>query len=109
MKKKEQMHACSLDEEVKTSGPKHKEVLGLIRIAKGHLAGIEKMIQEDRYCIDISKQLLALISILKKANVEILKKHMETCVRGAAQGKDFDEKLKELEMIIEYLSKGKGD
>ncbi|BAL80318.1 putative copper-sensing transcriptional repressor [Caldisericum exile AZM16c01] len=87
--------------------PKHKDTLKLIKIAEGHLVGIEKMIESDRYCIDISKQILALIAILKKANTEILKRHLETCVKSAAKGENFDEKIKELESIIEYLSKGR--
>ncbi|PIW11087.1 MAG: CsoR family transcriptional regulator, partial [Caldiserica bacterium CG17_big_fil_post_rev_8_21_14_2_50_35_7] len=78
----------------------------LIRIAKGHLGGIEKMINEDRYCIDISKQLLAVISILKKANLQVLKKHMETCVLNSKGEEGLKEKVKELEAILEYVMKG---
>jgi DNA-binding FrmR family transcriptional regulator len=85
---------------------KHSESLKLIRIAKGHLEGIEKMINEDRYCIDISKQLLAVISILKKANLQVLKKHMETCVINSKGTESLKEKLEELEAILEYVMKG---
>ncbi|MGB9750200.1 MAG: metal-sensing transcriptional repressor [Caldisericia bacterium] len=88
---------------------KHEGVLKLLNIAKGHLQGIENMILEDKYCIDISKQLLAVISILKKVNIEILKKHLETCVRESRESKDFDLKIKELENILEYLTKAKGE
>ena len=86
--------------------PKHAESLKLIRVAKGHLEGIEKMINEDRYCIDISKQLLAVISILKKANLQVLKKHMETCILNSKGEEDLKEKVKELEAILEYVMKG---
>jgi DNA-binding FrmR family transcriptional regulator len=87
---------------------KHEGVLKLIYTAEGHLAGIEKMINEDRYCIDISKQLLAVMSILRKVNLEILKMHMETCVKNSAGSENFEEKIEELEMIMEYITKGKG-
>ncbi|MFU2158568.1 metal-sensing transcriptional repressor [Caldisericum sp. AR60] len=102
-------HICDTktEDNIISLTPKHKDTLKLIKIAKGHLSGIEKMIEEDRYCIDISKQILALISILKKANLEILKRHMETCVKNATKDGNLDEKIKELETIIEYLSKGK--
>ncbi len=86
---------------------KHEGVLRLLKIAIGHLHGVEKMILEDKYCIDISKQLLAIISILKKVNIEILKKHIETCVRESREKEDFEEKLEELKNVIEFLSKGK--
>lgn len=85
---------------------KHEGVLKLLTIAKGHLQGIEKMILEDKYCIDISKQILALISILKKVNLEILKKHIETCVRESRETEKFEEKLEELKSVLAYLTKG---
>ena len=101
--KTKKMHVCK---EMKQGVPKHSESLKLIRIAKGHLGGIEKMINEDRYCIDISKQLLAVISILKKANLQVLKKHMETCVINSKGTENLKEKLGELEAILEYVMKG---
>ena len=108
--KKIDKHICEVEETMPGHRhPKHEDVLKLIRTAEGHLAGIHKMIEEDRYCIDISKQLLALMSILRRANLEILKKHMETCVKSAAGGEQFEEKIKELELIMEYLTKGKGE
>ena len=101
--KNQKMHVCK---EMKQGVPKHSESLKLIRIAKGHLEGIEKMINEDRYCIDISRQLLAVISILKKANLQVLKKHMETCVLNSKGEEGLKEKVKELEAILEYVMKG---
>ena len=97
------------EEATKVAHPKHENVLNLIRTAEGDLKGIEKMILDDRYCLDISKQLLAVISILRKANLDILKKHMETCVKDAAGTNDFDTKIKELESIVDYITKGKGE
>lgn len=85
---------------------KHEGVLKLLNIAKGHLQGIEKMIHEDKYCIDISKQILAVISILKKVNLEILKKHIETCIRESRETDKFEEKLEELKGVLDYLTKG---
>ncbi len=87
--------------------PKHADMLNLILTAEGHLKGIERMIREDAYCIDISKQLLAVIGILKKVNLHILKKHMETCVKDSMRNGDLDEKIKELEKILDYIAKGK--
>jgi DNA-binding FrmR family transcriptional regulator len=101
--KKEKMHTCK---EKNPGIPKHAESLKLIHTAKGHLEGIEKMINEDRYCIEISKQLLAVISILRKANSQILKKHMETCVISSEDTKSLKEKMEELEAILDYVTKG---
>lgn len=82
---------------------KHIEALNLLKTAKGQIDGVIKMIEDDRYCLDISKQILSLISLLRKANVLILKKHMETCVKEAVSSEDLDIKLKELEEILSYL------
>lgn len=82
---------------------RHANVLPLIRTARGHLGGIEQMIQDNRYCIDISNQLQAVIAILRKADAQILRTHMETCVRESAAGGDFEQKLKELESVIDHL------
>ena len=48
-----------------------------IKTAKGQLEGIIKMIEDERYCIDISNQLLASIALLKAANVSILNGHLK--------------------------------
>ena len=47
-----------------------------IKIARGQLDGILRMIEEDRYCVDISNQLLATQALLKRVNQEILRAHI---------------------------------
>ncbi|WP_459994931.1 metal-sensing transcriptional repressor [Marinitoga arctica] len=87
---------------------KHKKTLNVLRTARGQVEAVIKMIEDSRYCIDISKQILASISLLKKANSQILKEHLETCVRDAAYSdnpREIEEKIKELEEIIEYINK----
>jgi len=87
---------------------KHEKVLRKLKTARGQIDAAIKMIEEERYCIDISKQLLATISLLKNANSEILKKHLETCVKDATTSKDPEEvdvKLQELEEVFDYLKK----
>ena len=55
----------------------------LLKTARGQIDGLLKMVEEDRYCIDISNQLLATEAILKKANREILHNHLAGCVNEA--------------------------
>jgi len=64
-----------------------------------------KMIENERYCIDISTQLLAVIALLKKANTEIINRHIETCVREAVETGYVDEKIKELEQLMKHIEK----
>jgi DNA-binding FrmR family transcriptional regulator len=61
------------------------------------------MIEEDRYCIDISNQLLAAVAVLRKANREILRAHMSCCVREAVESGDAEQKIEELAALMEKL------
>ena len=83
-----------------------EKALRKLKIVRGQMDGVIRMIEDDRYCIDISTQLLALIGQIKKANIDILNGHLKTCVTHAieSQGKDKDEKLEEIAYIIDkYL------
>lgn len=75
-----------------------------LKTAKGQIEGILKMVEEDRYCIDISNQLLAVESLLKKANHEVLKAHMKHCVVQAVE-ENKEQKIDEVLSIIDKLSK----
>ncbi|MCD6102653.1 MAG: metal-sensing transcriptional repressor [Thermotogaceae bacterium] len=84
---------------------KHSEALKKLKIAKGQIESAIRMIEEERYCIDISKQILATVSLLKKANSTVLKKHIETCVKEAMETGNVAKKTEELEAIMDYLEK----
>ena len=74
-----------------------------LTIAKGQLDGVIKMIDEDRYCLDISDQLMATRALLKKTNNLILKNHIDNCVKQAIKNGDdnkIDEVIKALEKQI---------
>jgi len=59
------------------------KVTRLLKTAKGQLDGILKMVEEDRYCIDISNQLLATQAILRNVNRDVLNAHLGCCVEEA--------------------------
>ncbi|PXX78097.1 metal-sensing transcriptional repressor [Dielma fastidiosa] len=80
-----------------------ESVLRLIKTARGQLDGIERMIEDDRYCVDISTQLLSTQAILNKANREILKGHVEHCVKEAILTGDVDVKLNEILMLMDKM------
>lgn len=82
---------------------KDENVRKYLMIAKGQLEGIIRMIDEDRYCLDVSDQLMATRSLLKKANNLILKNHIDNCVKNAIVAGDdakIDEVIKALEKQI---------
>jgi len=80
------------------------KVSRLLKTARGQIDGILRMIEEDRYCMDVSNQIQATASILRKANAEVLKAHLRSCVRDAfSEGSETDrsEKIEELIGIFE--------
>lgn len=73
-----------------------------LKTSKGQIEGIIKMMEDGRYCIDISNQIIAAQSLLKKANMLILKQHLNHCVKDALINNTGEEKVDE---IIELLTK----
>lgn len=79
-----------------------------LKSTAGHLNGIIRMLEEDRYCIDVIKQIQAVQAALNKVNETILDGHLHTCVTTAVQGSDPDERervLREVTEVFRYTNK----
>lgn len=77
--------------------------------AAGHLKGIERMIAEDTYCIDVIQQIQAVQAALNKVNTLILDNHLHTCVTTAIRGEDPDEREQVLKEVTNvFAMRGKG-
>ena len=74
-----------------------------LKIARGQLDGILQMVNEDRYCVDISNQILATQALLRSANQQILQAHIRTCVREALQTDADNPKLEEALKLLEKM------
>ncbi len=83
----------------------HKTVSRLVSNARGQLDAVLRMIEEDRYCMDISTQLLAAQSIIKRANREVLKGHVEHCIREAMESGDAEAAEQKVQELLEYVEK----
>ena len=81
-----------------------KKIARLLKTAQGQLEGILKMVEEDRYCLEVSSQIMAAQSILKKANRMVLRAHMDCCVREAVDSGDPSAKLEELAALLDKLA-----
>src|SRR3989304_4704759 len=66
----------------------------------GHVAGIERMIEQDAYCIDVIKQVQAVQAALNKVNDLILENHLHTCVIDGVRGSSQKEREKVLDEIV---------
>ena len=66
----------------------------------GHLQANLRLIEEDRYCVDIIRQNQAVIAALRKVNELILQKHLDTCVTKAIRGNDKKERERVVNEIV---------
>ena len=80
-------------------------VTKLLKTARGQLDGILKMVEEDRYCMDISTQLMATEAMLNKVNKEILTAHLKHCVSTAQTQEERDQKVDEMVNMLGKLMK----
>lgn len=83
----------------------HDAIKQLLLTARGQVDGLIKMVDDDRYCVDISNQLLAVTAILKKANREVLKAHLEGCVQSALSQEDGQTKIQEIVNLLDKMMK----
>ncbi|MGW5329392.1 metal-sensitive transcriptional regulator [Streptomyces sp. NPDC004014] len=84
----------------------HKEdVLKRLRRIEGQVRGLQRMVEEDTYCIDVLTQVSATTRALESFALQMLDAHMDTCVRTAVAegGEDGNTKLKEASDAIARL------
>lgn len=82
-----------------------KTVLRLLKTARGQLDGIIKMVEDDRYCIDISQQVMATEAILNRTNKEILAAHLKHCVQEASSPEERNQKIEEFVQTLGRILK----
>jgi DNA-binding FrmR family transcriptional regulator len=80
-----------------------KKALRNLKTARGQLDKVISMLEDDRYCIDVANQILAVNGLLKKANMEILEQHINHCVRTAFEEGGGEEKVQEVMKVVNRL------
>jgi DNA-binding FrmR family transcriptional regulator len=83
-------------------------IINRLKSIEGHVRGVQRMVDEDVYCIDIINQNLAVQRALEKVNGLILERHLQTCVTAAIQGDDPAERqrvITEIMTVFEATSK----
>jgi DNA-binding FrmR family transcriptional regulator len=89
----------------KKGHPNHTSALARLRKIKGQIGGLEKMIENRRYCVDILIQFKAITSGLNVIEASIFKRHIESCVREAAQSNDKEDIQNKLDELIKLIKK----
>jgi CsoR family transcriptional regulator, copper-sensing transcriptional repressor len=73
-----------------------------LRRIEGQVRGVQRMVEEDAYCVDVMTQIAGVVSALEKVGTVLLKDHVEHCVMIAVEdGKKADEKIEELTVAVE--------
>ena len=80
-------------------------LLNRLSRVEGQVRGIRKMVEDDRYCIDILTQLQAVRAALGRVETEILKDHLGHCIEGAIVSGDPNEQRKKAAELIELLER----
>ena len=81
----------------------HAKVAHQLHIARGQIDGLLKMVDEDAYCIDIANQIAATTALLKRVNAMVLSAHLEHCVKDAVSAEDADQKIAEVQNLLQRL------
>lgn len=82
-----------------------KEVLKRLSFILGHLKGVQNMVEENKYCIDVVKQIQAVLSALNKVSEIVLEDHLKTCVSHAIKKGEGHKFIKEVMETIKQTSK----
>jgi DNA-binding FrmR family transcriptional regulator len=83
---------------------KHESALRRLKTAEGHIRGIERMLEEEAYCIEILRQLQAVQAALNKVSNMILEEHLHSCLIQAVRGDDPDERERVLQEISQVFA-----
>ncbi|HET8569705.1 MAG TPA: metal-sensitive transcriptional regulator [Candidatus Limnocylindria bacterium] len=76
------------------------DVTARLRSIEGHLKAVERMVEEDKYCVDVLRQTMAIEKALERVDAMILEGHLETCVADQFRDGKGERTIKELTEIF---------
>jgi len=81
----------------------NEDVLKRLKNIEGHIKGIETMVENETYCIDVIRQIHAVQSALEKVSGIILDEHLHSCLLTAVRGENPDERERVLNEIVDVF------
>lgn len=81
----------------------HENVNNRLNTIAGHLRGIQRMLDEDAYCIEVIDQIHAVQSALNRVSSMILDDHLNSCLITAVRGEDAAERERVLQEIVDVF------
>jgi len=88
-------------------GADHKSNINALKRIEGQVRGVQRMIEEEKYCVDILTQLSAVRSALARVEDAILEKHFKECVTKAVRGTSRTERQKKLDEVLMILKRSR--
>ena len=85
-----------------TSGEEKKKILTRLRRIEGQTRGIQRMVEEDQYCVDIMTQIAGVQAALEQVSLLLMENHLLHCVTEAIQEGKGDEKIAEIMEVIKH-------
>ena len=85
--------------------PRHKDCLNRLSRIEGQVRGVSKMIEEERYCIDLLMQLRAIRAALSKVESEVLKDHADHCIADAVKSGSEKEQREKFSELIDLFDR----
>ncbi|MDP3486366.1 MAG: metal-sensitive transcriptional regulator [Bacillota bacterium] len=83
----------------------HDAVIRRLRRVEGQVRGVQKMVVEDRYCLEILTQITAIRAALDKVGMQILDGHARGCLSAAIKSGNADESIDELMQVLQRYVK----
>ena len=83
----------------------HEEQLVFLKRIEGQIRGVQKMIEDKRYCVDILTQLHSIAGAILRVEDKILRKHLEGCVMKALKGKSGIGRHKKIDEIMNLIAR----
>jgi len=84
--------------------PDHQDNIVALKRIEGQVRGVQKMIEDRQYCIDILNQIHAVKGALSRVEEKILQKHFQHCVTSAIMGSSEKEKQQKLDEILALIN-----
>jgi DNA-binding FrmR family transcriptional regulator len=83
----------------------HEQELVRLRRIEGQIRGVQKMIEEKRYCVDILTQISSIVGAIKGVEENILERHLKGCVHQSFAKGNKEDRTKKIDEVIEVLKK----
>lgn len=85
------------------SKEKRQKIATRLRSVAGHVRGVERMVEEGTYCVDVMRQVLAIQRALDRVNAMVLEDHLEHCASTAIRSEDPQERERTIAELLEVF------